>query len=384
MKTTYERIEVWQSRFVEWGPAHPGLNATPLYQACELLSWRAVLNYGSSQNTYTEADANDTYFEHSVVEADIYGNQYDYMKVLLGFGNTITVYARYRITLNAIAWTVNETAISTYDPADPTYQLFTRAEEKIESNATAIVELSNQIVEATDNPFEKARKIQTYIRENLVYSEQEVEHGASWALARGEGDCSEFSDLMIALLRAQGIPARKITGWVFVDQGNEGYVPFYELPPGQSWEYQMYQTNYVTPDYFYNLTGHAWVEFYVPGQGWIASDPTWDQVLNDEYFARIDYLHLANTHGQNFGDVGIHPTMPDNIADSLTEFSLLPVIPLRANHLHTFTYVLEVTVEGANLAPRTGLPRSLTGLIVVLAVILVVALILYVAFKKKE
>lgn len=63
-------------------------------------------------------------------------------------------------------------------------------------------------------------------------------------LTRLEGDCTEHSLLTIALLRAAGIPAREITGVIYVDELR-----------AMGW--------------------HAWVEVWV-GR-WIPIDPTWGQ-----------------------------------------------------------------------------------------------------------
>ena len=63
-------------------------------------------------------------------------------------------------------------------------------------------------------------------------------------LTRLEGDCTEHSLLTIALLRADGIPAREISGVIHVDELR-----------AMGW--------------------HAWVEVWV-GR-WIPIDPTWSQ-----------------------------------------------------------------------------------------------------------
>ncbi len=71
--------------------------------------------------------------------------------------------------------------------------------------------------------------------------------GASAALLSGSGVCMEFSDLLITLLRAQGIPARAAVGnavGYLIDEASRIY-------------------------------GHQWVEVYCPVIGWVPVDPTW-------------------------------------------------------------------------------------------------------------
>lgn len=65
--------------------------------------------------------------------------------------------------------------------------------------------------------------------------------GAAQVLDKKRGDCSEYSDLLVALLRARQVPARHIMG--FTTDWND------------------------TPK-------HSWVEAHVKGPGWTMLDPT--------------------------------------------------------------------------------------------------------------
>ncbi len=44
------------------------------------------------------------------------------------------------------------------------------------------------------------------------------------------------------------------------------------------------------------ILGHAWVEYYISGLGWIASDPTW----GNGYFSNIDFLRFSLNNGAWF------------------------------------------------------------------------------------
>jgi transglutaminase-like putative cysteine protease len=68
------------------------------------------------------------------------------------------------------------------------------------------------------------------------------DRSAAYAARTGTGDCSEFSDLFVALARSCGIPARRMNGWTFSGHPNQR---------------------------------HAWVEAWIPSRGWTAFDPTW-------------------------------------------------------------------------------------------------------------
>jgi transglutaminase-like putative cysteine protease len=74
-----------------------------------------------------------------------------------------------------------------------------------------------------------------------------------------EGVCQDFAHAEIACLRAVGIPARYVSGYLETDP-----------PPGKP-----------------KLTGvdgsHAWLSVFIPDTGWIAVDPTNDQFVNGRY-----------------------------------------------------------------------------------------------------
>jgi transglutaminase-like putative cysteine protease len=86
-----------------------------------------------------------------------------------------------------------------------------------------------------------------------------------------EGVCQDFAHLAIACLRSIGLPARYVSGYLETDP-----------PPGRA-----------------KLRGadasHAWLAVLVPGFGWLAVDPTNDQLVNDRY--------VVTAVGRDYSDV---------------------------------------------------------------------------------
>lgn len=64
-------------------------------------------------------------------------------------------------------------------------------------------------------------------------------------VANGYGDCTEYSQLLLALLNAAKIPAREVNGYIYLGDDEQRF------------------------------GGHAWVEVLIDGK-WIGVDPTWD------------------------------------------------------------------------------------------------------------
>jgi transglutaminase-like putative cysteine protease len=90
-------------------------------------------------------------------------------------------------------------------------------------------------------------------------------------LERREGVCQDFAHLMIAGLRALGLPALYMSGYLLT-----------QPPPGQP--------RLVGVD-----ASHAWVAAWAPGLGWVEFDPT-NNTLADERFVVLGW-------GGDFADV---------------------------------------------------------------------------------
>ena len=90
-------------------------------------------------------------------------------------------------------------------------------------------------------------------------------------LANRRGVCQDLAHLQIACLRALGLPARYVSGYLET-------LP----PPGQS--------KLVGTD-----ASHAWISFYCPGLGWIDVDPTNNLLPTTR--------HITVAWGRDFSDV---------------------------------------------------------------------------------
>lgn len=95
------------------------------------------------------------------------------------------------------------------------------------------------------NPYWIGRKIFNYLIEHLEYELAGGWNIAPAILERGNGSCSEYSFVYIAMCRASGLPAR-YAGSIVV-RGD---------------------------DASYDNVFHRWVEIYLPGYGWLPVDPS--------------------------------------------------------------------------------------------------------------
>lgn len=116
------------------------------------------------------------------------------------------------------------------------------------------------------NPYWIARKIFQWLMGKMYYEMSGGWNIAPTVLKRGNGSCSEYSFVYIALCRASGLPAR-YAGSVVVRGDDASY-----------------------DDVF-----HRWVEVYLPNYGWIPVDPSGGDQESPR--AQANYFgHLSNRY----------------------------------------------------------------------------------------
>jgi transglutaminase-like putative cysteine protease len=91
------------------------------------------------------------------------------------------------------------------------------AEEKyLEVNDTAIQKAAKTIAGKNGEP--GVRQVMDFVAQTLQKGPFDpADHGAVWALKNKHGDCTEYSDLFVALCRAKGIPARACEGYLITE-----------------------------------------------------------------------------------------------------------------------------------------------------------------------
>ncbi|MBN2016376.1 transglutaminase domain-containing protein [Candidatus Dojkabacteria bacterium] len=136
-----------------------------------------------------------------------------------------------------------------------------------EVNDVNISKKASELKGKEENVYEIILSDYNFVIESVDYDNLKTDvfnerQGALKTLEGGSSVCMEYSDLLITLLRAQGIPARAAFGYGF-DPKSEGQ----------------------------NQEGHQWVEAYVPNVGWVPIDPTWGDTGRKNYIGGdIDHV----------------------------------------------------------------------------------------------
>ena len=198
---------------------------------------------------------------------DEYGNQYaefDFSKHSAGTSKTIQI--DYRVTVNELAYD-----LSVCDGDLPGE--FTQPELHIESANPQLMALASDLSRGQDTVCQQIRAFYDFIGDNLVYTYNGKNWGAQAALGEMGADCTEYTSLMAALSRSQGIPARYFEGLLLLDSETDATARL----------------------------EHAWPDVYLPGVGWVALDPTLGRSPLDRetYFAHHTPEHIIVTLGPN-------------------------------------------------------------------------------------
>jgi hypothetical protein len=90
---------------------------------------------------------------------------------------------------------------------------FLKREDHLETDSPEILQLAKKL--KGRKALDTARNIFQWVSENLRFTGyQAAERGALYALKNGQGDCTEYMSLFVALCRASGIPARGVGGYI--------------------------------------------------------------------------------------------------------------------------------------------------------------------------
>ena len=144
----------------------------------------------------------------------------------------------------------------------PEIQKYLQPTQYVDSDNSVLRQTASGFRGKSGDVLELIRVIHNFTANHVIYDHEAFEAGevkdpkllssywedsASSTYTKGKGVCTNFSRLLVALMRAAGIPARTTYGY--------GMMP--TVP------YETYTENFE----------HVWTEVYVPGTGWIPVEP---------------------------------------------------------------------------------------------------------------
>jgi transglutaminase-like putative cysteine protease len=119
---------------------------------------------------------------------------------------------------------------------------------------------------ATTSESTVVTRVIAWVVDHIDYRADNERFDALSTLRSSSGDCTGYSHLALAILRAMGVPARLAVGISFQQP--------YSVSSGEH-SYSMEDQSLSGSLY------HAWIQVYFPGEGWVECDPQGDFGLVD-------------------------------------------------------------------------------------------------------
>ncbi|WP_218079361.1 transglutaminase-like domain-containing protein [Anthocerotibacter panamensis] len=176
-------------------------------------------------------------------------------------------------------------------------------DDRLAMDTPQVREAARRAVGSQTNPLDKMLAIRDFVYDRLYYYIDRGIAPPDVVLRQGHGSCGEYVGVLLALARLSGIPTRTCGR--------------YKCPP--------------RPDIFnYPLRpryNHVWIEFYLPGFGWVPAESNADDTGNRPYprrfFMALPWNHVELDKGTAFERINAQGYSLADLAVNHVQFTLL-------------------------------------------------------------
>ncbi len=154
-------------------------------------------------------------------------------------------------------------------------------DDDLKMDQPSIRQAAREAVGTETNVLRKMLKIRNYVYDRLSYGIQPKIDTPDVALARGVASCGEYVGVLLALARLNGIACRTIGRYKCPQHPEQRNLP-------------------LEPEF-----NHVWLEFYVPGIGWLPMESNVDDVVDrgpypERFFIGLAWYHMEIGKGISF------------------------------------------------------------------------------------
>ncbi len=154
-------------------------------------------------------------------------------------------------------------------------------DDDLAMDTTIVRRAAREAIGTETNLLRKMYGIRNYVYDELSYGIKPHIDTPDVVLERGVGSCGEYVGVLLALCRLNDIPCRTVGR--------------YKCPP-----YAEYQQVPLQPDF-----NHVWLEFYIPGFGWLPMESNPDDIGNGgpyptRFFMGLCWYHIEIGKGISF------------------------------------------------------------------------------------
>lgn len=166
-----------------------------------------------------------------------------------------------------------------------------------------ILNAAKEAIGSETNMLRKIFKIRNYVYDRLSYGIKPYIDPPDVALERGVGSCGEYLGVLLALARLNGIACRTVGR--------------YKCPP-----HPELMNLPLQPDF-----NHVWMEFYLPGFGWLPMESNPDDVVErgpypSRFFMGLAWYHAEMGKGITFESLKSHGERVNKQEASIGDLSL--------------------------------------------------------------
>lgn len=267
-------------------------------------------------------------------------------------GQTVQLVQRVAVQNFCIAYDIDVADMLAGDvPDDVAPYLVATADVNCESAVISDFAAANS--SSTTNPYLKARLLFAAVNNYMTYDNSDWDsHSAVSAYYRKRGNCEDYANLYAALLRAEGIPARVVSGYLYGSEAQRS-------------------SSYVAPSGHIDADKmrHSWVMFYIGGVGWLPADPTFSytadsaegeggSVVDWSRFARITHSSRLVYTGNQLADNNLISYEYQGAAPLISYSSEMALYSL----ISPFADIVNHWASDAVLGLYYHQPRLVTGL----------------------
>jgi Transglutaminase-like superfamily len=185
-------------------------------------------------------------------------------------------------------------------------------DDELAMDQPSIMQAAQEAIGTETNILRRILKIRNYVYDRMSYGIKPHIDTPDVALERGVGSCGEYVGILLALARLNGIACRTVGRYKCPAYADRQGIP-------------------LQPDF-----NHVWIEFYVPGRGWLPMESNVDDVIEGgpyptRFFMGLPWYHAEMSKGIQFETIKTSDNSLDvsigELAINHVRFTILGELP---------------------------------------------------------
>ncbi len=203
-----------------------------------------------------------------------------------------------------IKYSLNFDDVDNVGPLPPEFhQRYLIDDDNLAMDSDCVRQAAQEAAGTETNLLRRMLRIRDYVYDRLSYRVTPYIDTPDLVLDRGIGSCGEYVGVLLALARLNGIACRTVGRYKCPPSPELRGVPLF-------------------PDY-----NHVWIEFYIPGFGWVPMesnpDDTGDSPYPRRFFMGLPWLHVEIGRGITFETISARDYSIGELAINHVRFRIL-------------------------------------------------------------